>query len=332
MGDGRTRQPCRQWTPQVVQWAQMAIDHVAPTVSAVLLVLASVPTARAEVAPLRLTVVDERLLANEGYGRPCPTLDQAAEQLRELLPQDAPLRTGAQEEQGAVPTAWIRDRGRDYRIEVLGQARTVHDPARDCLARAQVAAVFIALNWQSGSVRKGEHTVAPSPIRAGLAGAAELALGAPGPAGGGGLGLWLRREPWQLTLTFAWLSPVPIGQSPELATSDAVALTRLPCSLDLYYAFGRGLLRGGPLLGVGMDVLHLRGQGVPEAQIEVRLNPGARLGVRTDLALTDDLSIFLAGGAAAQLRVYRLQLRPSVALGTTPRLWAFARMGLSHAF
>jgi hypothetical protein len=51
--------------------------------------------------------------------------------------------------------AEIEDLGESYRVSVAGASREVRDPARRCLERAQVAAVFFALNLPQSVPRRG---------------------------------------------------------------------------------------------------------------------------------------------------------------------------------
>jgi hypothetical protein len=76
----------------------------------------------------------------------CPS----AAQVRDML---VPLVAGtrvliAPEHAGEAPSeeARVRDLGGDYAIELRGAQRQHHDAAADCVERARVAAVFIALN------------------------------------------------------------------------------------------------------------------------------------------------------------------------------------------
>jgi hypothetical protein len=76
----------------------------------------------------------------------CPDARQLRAALAPVLERDVTIvvePTGA-----AARRARVIDRGERYAIEIDGAHREVEDPRRDCVERARVASVFIALNMQ----------------------------------------------------------------------------------------------------------------------------------------------------------------------------------------
>ncbi|MES1208364.1 MAG: hypothetical protein ABUS79_20700 [Pseudomonadota bacterium] len=93
----------------------------------------------------------------------CPLPDDVAQRLGDLIPR-APGDPHAHP--AAVP-AEIADLGQAFRVSVGDRSREYQDPNRDCVRRAQFAAVFIALMWRrpelSGAAAPAPPPAAPSP-------------------------------------------------------------------------------------------------------------------------------------------------------------------------
>ena len=283
----------------------------------------------------------------------CPSASLLEQKLLPLLPGMTlafEVPPAAQPSPDAGRSASVNDAGERYTIEVAGLSREVEDPARDCLERARVAAVFIALNLAP----KAEATPAPAPappeepdeadepaessettseldeppgLQLGLRlfGDGAYATAIDRGAFGGGLGAWLGQGGWRVALTVGALSPVRVSFEPA---DGAVSVLRIPivASADWVLRFGR--LELGPSAGLALDVLHLRGVELRRPQTELRLDPGLSLAAHVGLRLASAVVLRLRLHAEAFARAYELRVDPLGPLAHTPRLWLGASLGL----
>jgi hypothetical protein len=273
----------------------------------------------------------------------CPSGALLEQKLRPLLGAQTSLvvdgSPGASDERG---TATVQDLGDAYLVEVGGVSRELPDPGRDCTERARVAAVFIALNLNPESIAppepEPEPELEPAAEPAPEAGAqfgvrlsAEAAYASALERGalGAGAGAWLDVGAFRFDAGAAAL----VGAEVELAARDGVngtvALTRIPFALSAAYLWRAGAFAFGPALGVGFDVLLLRGEGLERAQSELRLNPGALAAADLHVALAGSLSALLRVALHAYPRAYALAVDPQGQLGRTPRLWLGASLGVA---
>lgn len=293
----------------------------------------------------------------------CPDASLLEQKLAPLLPGvtltfDA---LPAPQASPALRSASANDAGERYTIEVAGLSREVEDPARDCVERARVAAVFIALNLAP----KGEATKEPEPAPPvppekpkfdeddddddddDAADESETSSGLDDPPGlqlglrlfgdgayataidrgafGGGLGAWLGQGGWRVALTLGALSPVRVSFEP---VDGAVSVLRIPivASADWVLRFGR--LELGPSVGFALDVLHMKGVELMRPQTELRLDPGLSLAAHVGLRVSSAVVVRLRLHAEAFARAYELRVDPLGPLAHTPRLWLGASLGL----
>jgi hypothetical protein len=236
--------------------------------------------------------------------------------------------------------ATVRDLGGSYVIEIDGLRRELVDGARDCVERARVAAVLIALNSKQATPPKvvpAPETPAPLEpprLRLGMllfgegAYASETARAAPGV----GAGVWLQHRGLRLALTTAVVASTAVDLEPTGAVRGSVALMRLPLVLSASYLWSAGRLQLGPTLGLDVDVLRLRGVDVVRPQTALRVNPGVLVGADANVRLTSALSGVLRLGLDVFPRAYNLSVDPIGRLGRTPRLWLGAELGLAWRF
>jgi hypothetical protein len=306
-----------------------------------LLLLAHAP-AHAEARRLRLSVA-------EGA---CPSAALLQQQLAPLLQRDVTLEFGPAAEGAASGRVTVEDYGESYAIDVDGRSREVDDPARDCLERARVAAVFIALNARNPPPQPEpvpepedpepedpepedpeEPDLPPDPNRvqiiAALFGAASYATSLDGAAPGGGAAVWVGQRGLRFGFSAALLASaeLPLGPNAD-GVRGSVKLTRLPLALSASYLLEAGPFAIGPVLGLGIDLLRLRGSGVIDPQTELRANPGALLGVDTLCHFSPALLGVLRLSFSVFPRAYDLSVEPAGRLGTTPQLWLGAILGL----
>jgi hypothetical protein len=275
----------------------------------------------------------------------CPSPALLRQKLQPLLGEDAALAIEAApgDREGAVHAS-LRDLGDRYAIEVEGLSREVGDGARDCIERARVAAVFIALNVKpppaaapSPSEPAEPEPPEPAPehgeqaVRWGvrLSGEAAYAAAIDGGAFGAGAGVWLGLGALRLEAGAGALSPAEVQLDARPDIRGSVALTRIPLTASASYLLRAGPLAFGPALGLVLDLLRLRGERVERPQTELRVNPGAFAAADAHLRLTPALSTTLRVALSAFPRAYDLSVDPEGRLARTPRLWLSASLGLA---
>jgi hypothetical protein len=304
------------------------------------LVASAVP-ARAQGADLRVSVADGA----------CPDADLLARALAPVL-GDARLAfdAGAPEQAAAAAArshAQVTDLGDRYRVAIDGVEREIEDPARDCLERARVAAVFIALNRheapspaptpparEPAPAKESAPADEPERTRFGvqLFGAGAYAPETSGGAPGGGAGMWLADGAWRLELSTGVLAATSVDLKAAHGVSGAVALTRVPSTLSASYLLRAGLFRFGPTLGFALDMLRLHGMRVPEPQTALRANPGALAALDAHARLGATWLALLRFSLSAFPRAYALAVDEAGQLGRTPRLWLAATLGIEWEF
>ncbi len=268
----------------------------------------------------------------------CPAAKTIQRQLKPLLPHTSVrlvTRPG-------VLTAAVADEGARFSISVGGAERSIEETARDCVERARISAVFIALVLDpplvslartsarspvvsEQEVPPGEPTSAPPGYSVTTAVRVSAALGRPGSRDWGlgpSLGLSVSGERSELVARGATLSPFKL----EFARGT-VRLVRIPFDVGYHYLLRGGGFSGYLGLGVAADLLHISGEGFERSLGAVRVGVGASgaLGVRYSFDPT--WSGFAEFSGAYFPRPYRLEVEPERLLGKTPRAWLGVTMG-----
>jgi hypothetical protein len=288
----------------------------------------------------------------EVTGGGCPNAQLIEQKLAPLLGESAELAVGGEAgDDEAVVRASVEDLGAEYSVEVDGREREVEDPARDCVERARVASVFIALNARASRPapepeeedeeeedeeedEDDDEEESPPPPELGLRlgvrvlGEASYATEIERGAFGAGAGAWLGLDAFHLALVVGALSTAEIELPARNGVAGSVELTRFPFNASASYLLRAGPLSLGPALGVGFDLLHLRGAGVERPQTELRLNPGGLVAADLHLALASGLSLFMRFALNAFPRAYDLSVDPEGRFAGTPRLWLSGDLGL----
>lgn len=274
----------------------------------------------------------------------CPGREQVASELEPLL-QGYALSQGASDVVAAV-----EDLDESYKIGVGTSAREVRDPARKCLERARVAAVFLALNLPPADVGEPAPTPRPLPqpspredqakqrevapvrdersfeLRPFVM--AEAASGADVTSTGVGLGASLRFGKMAVSLLGALTTPTTPyqanGQPPRFE------LQRLPFSVLLGWEANLGILGLGAEAGPAVDVLRFDGKTVPNPERALRANLGVRLNAVVRVRASRRLAAELLPVVSWFPRTYLVQIEPSHLLAETPRLWLGVTLGLSY--
>lgn len=279
----------------------------------------------------------------------------------------APLIGGEAAGEAGSGHASVRDLGERYRVEVGAVAREFDDPARDCRERARVAAVFIALNRKEARAAPKPPAAEPKPkpepkpdepaaepepeplleppaptafedrtdiVHYGmqLFGAAAYAPDPSKLAPGGGAGAWLTAGDFRFELSAGALAPADIDLQTQSSVNGAVALLRLPLSLSASYLLRAGAFRFGPALGLALDVLRMHGKNLPDPQTELRVNPGGLAALDAHARLGREWLALLRLSLSAFPRAYDLAVDRAGKLGSTPRLWLGATLGIEYQF
>lgn len=264
----------------------------------------------------------------------CPNRAALQQALEPLV--DTPVSTVTDTPAAPDPerVAQVEDAGDRYRVVVGAAARTIDDAARDCRARARVAAVFIALNRPPPA--SAPFATAPSQgLRFGLSalvGASwQGSAGRPSP--GVGLSGWLAVDGLRGAVELSAYLPEPIGQTTTgpAGQTPRAELLRVPLAIEAAYTWSLAPLSIGPLAGVSLDGYSLRVEGVDEPEQAFRVSPGIRLGLLLELALGGPFQLSLRTGGQLYPRPYRLRIAPEASLGRTPSVLAFALLGLGIA-
>jgi hypothetical protein len=278
----------------------------------------------------------------------CPDAGQLGQALTPVLEPSVTLVFEATA--STTRSARVTDEGQAYAIEIDGERREVADTRRDCVERARVAAVSIALNMQAARPEPPKEPEPepepqepeepeepePPPLAPGF-GAALFALGEHATdvgrtAFGAGASLFYAGAPFRFELSAAVLAPIALALTPRDDVRGRVDLMRVPLGLTASYLLRVGAFELGPLLGLALDVLHMKGQGVARPQTELRLSAGVVLGASVHLWISRHIGLFLQAQMRAFPRAYRLAVEPTGALGQTPRVWLGAQLGAEARF
>lgn len=261
----------------------------------------------------------------------CPNARGLQEQLEPLVGAEVTLHWNEDPPAHAGGRVFVHDLGPSYAIKIDDLRREIADASRDCLERARVAAVFIALNARA-SARPDEPAQLEGPPRLALG---VQVLGAIGYAGeieratpGGGAGVWLDYAAFRFAFSAAVLGSADVALDSRDGVDGAVELVRIPTQWTASYLFRTGRLAFGPAAGLALDLLHARGSGVSRPQSALRSNLGAVLAIDAALALDGPVSVLLRVGASGFPRAYDLNVPPLGRLGGTPQLWLGATLGL----
>jgi hypothetical protein len=258
--------------------------------------------------------------------------------------------------------AQVEDLGERYTVRIGDAAREVSDPARQCLERARVAAVFLALNLpvkddatpnddaqsdapapaapsprndgpsDASAVKQGEHPARASArsLDLRLFGFAEVAPEAAAISAGAGVGASLPFGPWALSLLGGVSAPSrPFHTDNEPPKFE---LWRVPFAALLGYNLRWGVAGVGLEAGVALDLLRFQGEAVPNPESSWRLNPGLRFGAVLRLHANQRFAALLIPGFSYFPRTYSIRVEPSSTLAETPRWWLGGSLGLEYSF
>jgi hypothetical protein len=276
----------------------------------------------------------------------CPTRDAVLEALQPVL-----VPAGAR---GTAPPR-VSDLGDRFEVTAAGQVAQYADAGRDCVERARVAAVFIALALNppaalAGPAEPKPPTIVsppPPPLRvepvvppprwfglelgarldgalAGVSGSSVVfGVEVRGAIGRGAFGATVGAAALSSTVN-NYESPntsqvIPVREQRFPLSAGVMARLRLPASLE-----------GSADVGLAVVLLTLRGEELAIVQDATRLDVGARAGVGVRMRREE-------GGLAPFLRLhfeffprpYSLEVAPLGMIGTTRRFWLGATAGVA---
>lgn len=274
---------------------------------------------------------DERPLHVRVERGGCPSAALVRERLAPLVEGERALAVSEAATSRDVQSAEVEDRGEVYRVTIGGAVRELRDERRDCVERARVAAIFIALNAHDGEAA-GERPLRP--LTYGMRALAELAylpelerFGA-----GGSVAPWLALGRLRLALSAGAFSPLRVAPVEATSETGAARLVRVPVALQTSYWLHRRALGVAPSLGFGLELMHIRGAELPRTERALRVTASGALALDAAVQITERLAISLRLSVTALARAYRLQVEPAGALGRTPRLIVGAALGIDWAF
>lgn len=278
----------------------------------------------------------------------CPSASEVKEQLLPLLDEDwiAPA-VGPPAERLRVS-----DFGDRYRIEIGTTVREVADPARDCLERARISAVFMAMNLSLPPAPRADPatteplpltppTAAPPPMapprrrnaapRYELGASLELLASSrrTAPVPGVRLGLSAHRASWLWFVGTGAAAPSRLELAARVGERGHVELWRAPTQLGGAWLRRGRALEAGPLAALALDLLVFRGRQLPGAESSPRLAAGAMLGLLLRARAGPHVWAFSTLTASVYPAEYRLRVEPLGTVGRAPHGWFGLGLGLA---
>jgi hypothetical protein len=269
----------------------------------------------------------------------CPTREAVAAALSPALvhirPNGDPLPTDFR----------VADLGDAFEVTAGGQVQRYADAARDCIERARVAAVFVALAMNPLSLEaprppppaEPPATKSPPPpperernwLFAGVAARVDGAVGAASDATsgvtvGGEIDAAFGRGSWGIEATAGLVTPTH-----NTVASVEVSQQRFPCSLSASFRRRAGAhLELGAAVGAALTPFTLHGQGLDMTMPVTRFDAGAR--VKLELRVTGPILEPFANVHVEYFpRTYEVAVAPLGNIGTTAPLQIGLSVGLA---
>jgi len=298
---------------------------------ALILAAAASPTAEGETQP-----APSEGLVVETAGQ-CPARDAVMAALLPVLGEEAIRSTPG--------VSRVSDLGDRFEVTVLGQTRQYPDPARDCVERARVAAVFIALAVRPPVFAPPPTPPPPPPVikteapppPAAPAPAAwrSAAVGArfdsgsgdrsPSLAAGAELRAGLGLHAFGVVATAGILAPTE-----RRLSSVAVHEQRFPCSVAFIVRRQLTGVEVAGALGVALVPFTLHADGLATSDPATRFDTGGRAALEIRLPLFDRrLAPFVDVHAEYFPRTYAIDVDPLGNVGSTGKFWVGATVGAS---
>ena len=239
----------------------------------------------------------------------------------------------------------VSDLGDRFEAAAAGQTGLYVDTARDCVERARVAAVFIALALNPPTFQSGGGPPAPPPPVPKPAGHRWFQVGAAVRLDGGAMG---NSPPQTVTplggelsvgagygalgaVISAGVLDSSVAQFSRFNPTIAVRQQRFP--LSVAFRLQRDLpwrLRLGGELGASFVLVTFRAEDLQMTSSALRLDTGLRAALNLRLPLlTRHLAPFVGAHAEFFPKPYKLDVDPIGTVGSSSRFWVGATAGLS---
>jgi hypothetical protein len=275
----------------------------------------------------------------------CPSRDAVLAALVPALTKDARVTD-------RVPLLVV-DLGDRFQVAAGGQTRQYDDDGRDCVERARIAAVYIALALNppmfqappppppppSPPIVERPAPAAPPAADTGASRWGRLGIAArvDGAAAGAPSSSTAIAAGGELRGAFGWrglgvaASAGILSSTTNSFASVPVSERRFPCSIALtaHHRLATSLEIAGDL-GVALVPFTLAGEGLQTSDASTRLDVGARLAVALAFpSLAGVAAPFVGLHAELYPRAYVVNVSPSGDIGETSRLWVGASAGVS---
>jgi hypothetical protein len=213
----------------------------------------------------------------------------------------------------AAPVS-VQDRGPNFRVAVRESAVMLADPARDCAARARLAAAVAASDLQ------GRRIVYGPPVWTIEKGFVLEAASPRGPAvwapGAEIRGAW-GSKPWSLFGAAGARGPVTL----QLDRGLKAEVIRAPVDVGARITSYRWRLRPWAAVGGSLTLSGILGEELVQTDRVWRLDIGPMAMAGATLRVTEHLGVAAALSVRWQPRPYRLQAVPFGTVGETPAWW-----------
>jgi hypothetical protein len=251
---------------------------------------------------------DARKASDRGYPQiavvgACPDATAVQARLAALLSVD----------EARAAQVSIQDHGVSFRVAVRDEATTLEDPARDCAARARVAATIAATALQSRRLVLG-----PPAWTVEKGGTLEWS-----PAAGGlwAPGLEIRSAfgtgPWSLFGAAGARGSMDL----PLDNDRRAEMLRFPLDAGARLTSYRWRARPWVSVGGSLTINGFAGQELVKNERQWRLDVGAIVMVGMTVPLLHRLGVSASLGARWYPRTYHLQIVPDGTVGETPTFW-----------
>jgi hypothetical protein len=294
----------------------------------------------------------------------CPSRDAVAKSVRGLLNK-------SHIEIANIESAFdVHDVGQRYVVTVRERTREYDDALRDCVSRARVAAVFVALTLAPPDIglpdlaeesaqnpkalpeqppapastpgtalskplplqdiARAERAISPSPWRAGIEIGAFCTLAPRTNQTLSALGAELRFFLVRSRWGLYLGANLTTSNNLEMASSS-VRLQRYPFDVGLRWNWQGGWLGGSLDLGAVVAIVTAQQRNLAEASQKTLVDVGGRAGV-TLLVRRSTVTPFVRGFAELYPSTHALAVEPRGVIGRTPAFWTGASVGLAGFF
>jgi hypothetical protein len=258
-------------------------------------------------------------------------------ELQPLLPT-TPSEASALPPQTVVE---VNDHGDDYDVTVGDQHKVFTDHARNCVERARVAAVFVALNLpehplepiaSSSPAESASPSVVAKPRRTtslAIGSLARLSTASNQWMLGGSL--WARLQHRAVSAGVELSADSPLEQRDPTSGVVQSTLTRLASQVRLGVLWREPYLSAGPFLGTSFELWLFRGQNLLQDASPIRPQLGLALGAEAMIGSTPGFSFYVQAAAIYYPFRYDIATLPSGVFAQTPQIWLGFSLGVANS-